>query len=105
MTYAINLWGSKPGTDDDCWTGVDVVTRAEALAIYENPATAFRPQDLREQGELWIQLDGPDIHQDRKLKDADPDYNPHDMSDWHDEMAMQAGMGLGVAAYNDAKGY
>jgi hypothetical protein len=102
--YSVNLWGSDPDAgNDDCWTGVDFATREEAFAAFRNPwthvnATYFRPADV-----AWIEVDGPDLHEKRR----NPAYRPSRRTDdgWRQECAMQAGMGMGVEAYNDAMGY
>lgn len=99
--YTVNLWGSKPGANDDCHTGDDFDTREEALAIYLTPAAHFRPVDVASTG--WVEIDGPGIHDERcinprrKVRDA--------LEDWRREIAMQAGMGLGIEAYNDEMGF
>jgi hypothetical protein len=104
--YTVNLWGSKPGTNDDCWTGDDFATRAEAEAVYANPEAHFSAQHTR--GVAWFQIDGPDIHEERE----NPAYNTREaerqraLDDAADrsERAMQAGMGLGVHAFNEEMG-
>lgn len=99
--YSVNLWGSKPGTNDDCHTGADFATLEEALAVYLTPASHFRAVDVADSA--YVEIDGPDFHDERCI-------NPRrkvrdDLSDWRREIAMQAGMGLGIEAYNDEMGF
>lgn len=105
MTYDVNIWESKPGTNDDCNTGDEFATREEAERAYANPREAFPFAFQGVHGERWVEIDGPDIHEERKVCGPHPAHKPDDMSDWRNEFAMQQGMGLGVNAYNDAKGY
>ena len=104
--YSVNFWGSDPDAgNDDCDTGIDFATRDEALAAFQDPwphvnAAYFRPEDT-----AWFEVDGPDLYDKR----PNPAYRPRRRDDgddeWRREQAMQAGMGLGVDAYNDAMGY
>ncbi len=104
--YSVTFWGSDPDAgNDDCDTGVDFATRDEALAAFLDPfphvdAAYYRPEDTD-----WIEVDGPDLH-DKRRNGA---YRPRRASgvdhEWLCEIAMQAGMGLGVDGYNDAVGY
>jgi len=100
--YSVNLWGSKPGTDDDCWSGAEFDTEAEARACYLDPWPHFYPHAKRETA--WVELDGPDIHEERRNHSFQR-RRRDDGDDWRREQAMQAGMGLGVEAYNDAMGW
>ncbi len=101
--YAVSLWGSCPDAgSDDCWCGVDFDTKAEAEAAYRNPSTIDAAGFGRTLTEaIWIEVAGPDIVKHRRLRPDAPSGN----SDWRREHAMQAGMGLGVDAYNDAMGW
>ncbi len=94
MSYAVNYWGSKPGTNDDCWCGHDYESREEAEAAFEAPVLKNFNSCT-----AWVELDGPDVHKERE----NPDFRPvrEDDDDWRQEIAMQAGMGLGIQAYND----
>jgi len=99
--YSILLWNSDPDEgNDDCMSGDDVYTREEALEIYNNPEQHFSPQLMRYT--VFVELDGPDIYAKRRIA---PDLPRDDDDDWRREQAMQAGMGLGVDAYNDYMGY
>jgi len=98
--YLVNLWGSKPGTNDDWWNSKDFETKEEALACFEKPEDYFKKL---EPSDVFIEIDGPDIHQERRIA---PDYKEKDdCSDWQREMAMQNGMAFGVQGYNDTYGY
>lgn len=100
------LWGSDPDAgNDDCHTGDEFDTLEEALKVFENPTehggTYFR-RCAGERSTVFIEIDGPDIYKKRRLR---PDYIRVDDDEWRREIAMQAGMGMGVQAYNDAMGY
>jgi hypothetical protein len=103
MSYAINLWGSDPAEgNDDCWTGADFDTWAEASRTYFDLNRTFRQGDIT--GAAFIEFDGPDFYHVM----PNPHYQPSNTEDdnyWLHEQAMHAGMGLGVKAYNDAKGW
>jgi hypothetical protein len=104
----VNFWGSDPDEEnDDCHTGWDFESREEALSFFNEPERyIFDKKHLqRLLGQpfiVFIQIDGPDIHDKRRLRE---DYVREDSGEWEREIAMQAGMGLGVRAYNDAMGY
>ena len=116
--YSVNLWGSHPGAgNDDCWTGEDFSTLAEALACYRALAGSIGNFELADQlakctGNDWeyVEIDGPDINdvspnpdqttqrrKRRELRQLD--------RDWQREHAMQAGMAFGCDGYNDAMGF
>ncbi len=108
MKLEVNLWGSKPRTDDDCWVGIDFDDQKDpeagtkAAVAYWNPEKTDLVKFLdRGTGELWIEVACYGRTQmARKLRDASPDAD--DDSADRQERAMQAGMGLGIDAYNDA---
>lgn len=99
--YSVNLWCSKPWTNDDCNTGDDFETLAEAEAVFANPTAHFKASSLRYTA--WFELTGPDVDKERQ----NPDYKVERSNDdeWRSEYAMQAGMMGGCDAYNDAYGY
>lgn len=109
--YHVNLWGCKPGDDDACHTGEEYASRDEAEQVYGFPCTEFPAVYFRggDGSELWVELDGPDVHYERCLRQADPALQrrvaEREACQWRNERAMQAGMGMGVQAYNDAMGY
>lgn len=98
MTYSVNFWGSKPGTNDDCYMGEDYTTYEEANAVFVAPVHKFAPH-MSTSDVAFVELDGPDVHFER----PNPDFVPStvDNADWHREMQVEAGMLHGVAAYND----
>lgn len=108
--YSVNLWGSKPHTDDDCHTGDDFETEAEARKAYDYPYTHFKgPQGMSGEDyyggdELWVELVGPGVSEERQLVKGRMKRKDDDV-DWRREQAMQAGMAGGCDAYNEAMGY
>ena len=107
--YAVNLWGSRPDLgNDDCWTGVDFETKAEAEAAYAKPETVAGFEQTLAHDAIWIEVAGPGIVKHRRLR---PDHPPGGrlssahFDDWRHEQAMEAGMLHGVDAYNDAMGW
>ncbi len=93
--YSVLEFGSHPDEgNDDCWTGRDFATLAEARANFisapQDSATAF------------VMLDGPDVNEIRAI----PGYRAaREDNEGRLEHAMQAGMALGCDGYNDAMGY
>jgi len=106
--YTVNIWGSKPGTNDDCWTGKDYTDKPSALAAYADPASIsdyIRNTIAGATGELWVELDGPDVHEERQLRKANRRAQERELAAERHERAMEAGMAFGVDAYNDAMGW
>lgn len=127
--YCIYLWGSHPDDDgDDCYTGVEFNTREEAEKVFRSTDPFEELSETHHRNHPdgigsaqrasqsfgrdfaayyrdtpFLELDGPDIYEVRKLRE--PKKIPFDDHVWRREQAMQAGMGLGVDAYNDAMGY
>lgn len=102
--YSVNLWGSKPGENDDCWSGYDFKSKEEALAVFERPWGRWKGFDACRRSTAFIELDGPDIHKTR----ANPDFDPNDRDDdddWRREIAMQQGMAFGCEGYNEVMGW
>ena len=99
MKYSVNTWGSHPHTNDDCYSGKDFDTAAEARECYNNPAAHFVMCCRSE----FIELTGPDV--DVFRRDLPPEEDEYDdVGEWIKEIARELGMGLGIAAYNDAMG-
>lgn len=105
--YSVNLWGSHPDEEnDDCHTGDDFATKEEALLVYNQTW-----RDHFSSGSVLstthVEIDGPDLNEVKCVKvsrrQAAEDAEFDTM--WRREMAMEAGMGLGIDAYNDAMGY
>lgn len=68
-------------------------------AIEEFQAECF------DSGVYYIMIDGPGINQIRKNPHYRARSRAQDDAEWRQERAMQAGMGLGIEAYNDELGY
>ena len=103
---SVNFWSSHPDQDnDDCVTGDDYATMKTALAEFNKPITS----DYFNRSVAYIQANGVDVNTGEMIDVVrkNPDYRPmrDDYDDWQREIAMQAGMMGGVAAYNDAMGY
>jgi len=101
--YAVNLFGSHPDEgNDDCWTGQDFSTEAEARQFYDNPFADPQFAQFYRTCTQYLQLTGPDL----ELVRLNPDFRPSKPdNEWRREAAMQAGMMGGTAAYNDAMEY
>lgn len=124
--YSITLWGSNPDTEnnDDCWTGVDFATSAEACDVFMKtghmaPGNLFDLLDASNPGinhqayyatsAKFVMLDGPDVHLVAPCKNYDAKLAKREAleadADWASERATQAGMAFGCAGYNDERGY
>ena len=104
--FSVCLWGSHPDKgNDDCWTGEDYGTLAEAESVLANPWGTFL-KSSNNVDTAFFTLEGPGI--DRKVV-QNPDYNPRKRSDddsaERSERAMQAGMAFGCDGYNDEMGW
>ena len=101
--YAVNLFGSHPDEgNDDCWTGQDFSTEAEARQFYDNPFADPQFAQFYRTCTKYLQLTGPDL----ELVRLNPDFRPSKPdNEWRREAAMQAGMMGGTDAYNDVMGY
>jgi len=96
MAFSVNFWGSHPDDDnDDCWYGEEYGTLEEAEKEFAAP--------VKDSGVAYVELDGPDVYKVRENPGFEP--TEDDMSDWHNEIAMQAGMAFGCQGYNDVMGY
>ncbi len=98
IKYWVNQWGSHPDLEnDDCYTGHNFATYAEAVA--------FMALGVKDCFVAFLELDGPDVNEII----ANPYYNASEVkrnrqSD-NSEKAMQAGMMGGCEAYNDEMGW
>jgi hypothetical protein len=102
-TYAVNLWGSHPDDDnDDCWTGDDFPTLAEAEAVFADPAPSFPFCKMADVA--YVELDGPGCHKVRRNPSFVPTPDEGD-EDWRREIAREEGMLNGIDSYNDWMGY
>lgn len=114
--YTVNLHGSDPALEnDDCYTGDEFPTLEEARKVFQDPFSYFhgplmtvvvngkceqiaQPGASYYSGELWVEIDGHDVHEVRcHTKGSKKRAN----DDWRHEQAMEAGMLHGVEAYND----
>lgn len=104
--YSVNLYGSHPdANNDDCWAGDEFETKEEALRVFNNPWEYFSVR-YHESSTAFVEIDGPDINRVRK----NPTFKPSKKDsafdrDWKRERAYEAGMCLGIDAYNDTMGY
>ena len=97
--YEVNLWSSHPDEgNDDCNTGGDYASLAEAREVYDNVSKHFRRVDVA--SSQYIELTGVDIHEVK----LNIEYKPS-RDEATREFAMQQGMAFGCADYNDAMGY
>ena len=113
----MNCWGSHPDEgNDDCWTGDDYETLAEAEAAAANWREVFGQNSatfveviawtghvvrgLLEYERISVTqvISNTEIRRMKKRDDADD-------RAWQREIAMEAGMCLGIDAYNDAMGW
>jgi len=95
--FTVTFWGSHPDDgNDDCWTGEDFTSAVPAIEAFQ--AECF------EEGIACVMIDGPGIRQIRQNPHHTPRRRDADDTEWQRERAMQAGMGLGVEAYNDEMG-
>ena len=106
--YTVNLWGSHPEAgNDDCWTGADFDTREEAEAVFADPLPEFsrvyRDSEAFSADVAYVQIDGPDVHRERKNHAHRPQVLAGSDSEWREEIAREAGMLHGLDAYNDVR--
>ena len=97
---SVNLWGSNPGTNDDCWCGEDYATPEEAWAAFNNPAEAF-PAYANDATVVFVEIRLPGFGTGTKR--LRPDHAASKAP--NTEAAMLAGMASGCAGYNDAMGF
>ena len=103
--YWVNVWGSVPNTDDDCWTGQDFATLEEAMAAYTTGAGLTTHVTREAQvPHNWLELDGPDVHLERQVVPGATRPAARD-DEWQHEAAMLAGMEGGCNAYNEVMGW
>jgi len=101
--YSVTLWHDTPGESDSCMTGEDFATEKEArMCLADMDAHFKHGWDVP-----YILLDGPGVHEvtcrTAALKRLQRERESDDR-EARSEMAMQAGMGLGIHAYNEAMG-
>lgn len=108
--FSVTEWGSNPDEtdEDDCWTGSDFATLAEARA-----EVASLLGGTAERGTAFVMLDGPGVHEvapvpayhtpkakARRARDARAEADA-----WRREIATEAGMLHGCDGYNEVMGY
>jgi len=100
--FSVNLWGSDPHTNDDCWTGEVYSSIEEAREVFDSPWDHFN-KSYHNTSTAFIVLNGPGVYEEKK----NPDFVPsvEDDSDWKHEIAMEAGMLHGCEGYNEVMGY
>jgi len=76
--FSVNVWGSKPGTNDDCWYGSDFNTLEEATAAFLGDQIYCGHIDTTSP---WIELDGPNVHRERKNEHCQPRQSQFDDDD------------------------
>lgn len=110
-TYSVNVWGSHPDDgNDDCWNGDDFASLAEAEAEFaKDPDCDSHDQYVElavgtRDGRRMVDVESLKV---RKVAGRKGSYigDTSDDDEWRREQAMQAGMGMGVDAYNDMMGY
>lgn len=88
--FNVNLWGSHPDLEnDDCWTGEEFATEAEARAFFLNPWTDAKFAGYFMRGTEYLELDGPEVHEARRNSEFRPS-KPDRL--WENEIRMQAAM-------------
>jgi len=112
LGYSVTVWGSHPDEgNDDAWEGRDYATLAEAEAAFRDPVPVFgrdaanavvtleRRDDSTGYLEVLPAAPYPGYSASRRAA-ADREAD----REWRREIATQAGMAGGCAAYNDAMG-
>jgi hypothetical protein len=98
--YSVNFWGSHPDAgNDDCYSGEDYVELYEAMNAFTAEVDDTSVRFIELTNVPWVD----DVLAVRPNPDHVPS-DPDDNDDWKREIAQQAGMGLGIDAYNDAMG-
>lgn len=102
--YSVLLWGSHPDAEnDDCWTGDDYATRAEAEAAFADPWGVGGFDEIYHSSDTaYFEIDGPDTNRVRKNPDFKPDRDAG--AEWRNEFRMQAAMGHDIQGWNDFEG-
>ena len=108
--YSVNFWGSHPDSDnDDCWTGHDFATLAEAEAFFAAPSFCdYCPS--RDVAFIELALgtrEGCVAYTETIRVRKNPEFRKRreDHDEWRREIAREAGMLHGIDAYNDEMGY
>jgi hypothetical protein len=104
--YSVLEWGSHPDAgNDDCYTGTDYPTLKEAREALQGELDDPRPCTTN----AYFELVGPDVHETHANPSFDGAARKREdeqfEQEWRREIAMEAGMLHGVAAYNDHMGW
>ena len=106
-TYYVGLWASRPGTNDDQSTAFEFTDRQEAREAYLDPSSCdglvdWIEREARHGADEWAPGAG------RRVVEGDlrevARQEAADARAWGQELAVQAGMGLGIEAYNELAG-
>lgn len=97
--FAVNIWSADPELCEDFYIdGKEFESIEEAMKVYNDPMSYFSGISPWE----YVEIYGDNINQSRKIdssaKKPREDY-------WKREIAMEAGMCLGVGAYNEVFGW
>jgi hypothetical protein len=109
--FRVELWGSKPGLNDDCWVGDVYDTQEEAQGVFDKAVSTLEDGDAfwdciaaHDGFEVaYVVIDGPGVYREHRLDVTEPEPERDDL--WENEFAMQQGMAFGCQGYNDAMGY
>lgn len=96
-----DIWTGS--SDDESWaTPLEAFEAAEANSYVQRQLRFYRPDQV-----VYIVAHklGSGDYVEYPMKGTNPYARDDDDDDWRRERAMQAGMGLGCAAYNDHMGY
>lgn len=96
--FSVNLWESHPDNEnDDCSTGADFDTLAEARACVANLGGTFNM--VYYSNTPFVELDGPGVHEVHQRPGVAKRARQEDRMD-----RSEQGMGLGIHAFNEAMG-
>lgn len=121
--YSVNCWGSHPDDgNDDCWSGEDFATLTEAEAAAANWREIFGfvvGETTHVEIVAWTghvmgglmeyeRISVTQVVSDEEIQHRakrDRERSERDSRQWRHEIAMQAGMGTGIDAYNETMGW
>lgn len=98
--FSVEFWGSHPDKgNDDCLTGLDFPTMADAQECFDNPWKDADFARYFKTSTAYIRLEGEGQEKIRKNDAYKPSKGDNE---WAREIAHQDGMMGGCDAYNDA---
>lgn len=104
--YAVLHWGSHPDcNNDDCFTGEGFDSVSDAVAAFKVDPDDYTVSHIEIDGLTEEELTSHSIGRVRLNKNFKQTKSSHSDDEWRREQAMQAGMGLGIDAYNEEMGY